>query len=227
MFALIVMLPILLPSVKQFKNSIYVMFLFCNLRTPALIYLSKEITFCIILFTQSVLKSLLNDVFRAHLSSQLSHHYRKTVLIKLHINHCSHSDNIFTLFTDFFQEFSVTQQRSTITYSFYQLPGNVSLIMSGSLSQLNLLTQFLLLCDLVCLSAIRREEDSAYISSRQLNWVEQKVNRLHYDKSNSNAVIPTAQKNRGIRSALILIGFILIIVEIKFTAPRIEDTPAK
>ena len=47
------------------------------------------------------------------------------------------------------------------------------------------------------------------------------------DKSNSNAVIPTAQTNRGIRSALILIGFILIIVEIKFTAPRIEDTPAK
>jgi hypothetical protein len=47
------------------------------------------------------------------------------------------------------------------------------------------------------------------------------------DKSNNNAVIPTAQTNRGIRSALILKGFILIIVEIKFTAPRIEDTPAK
>jgi hypothetical protein len=51
--------------------------------------------------------------------------------------------------------------------------------------------------------------------------------KLTNDKSNSNAVIPTAQTNRGIRSALILIGFILIIVEIKFTAPRIEDTPAK
>ena len=45
------------------------------------------------------------------------------------------------------------------------------------------------------------------------------------ERSNNNAVIPTAQTNKGIRSALILIGFILIIVEIKFTAPRIEDTP--
>ena len=42
-----------------------------------------------------------------------------------------------------------------------------------------------------------------------------------------NAVIPTAQTNKGIRSALMLIGLILIIVEIKFTAPRIADTPAK
>ena len=47
------------------------------------------------------------------------------------------------------------------------------------------------------------------------------------ERSNNNAVIPTAQTNKGIRSALILIGFMLIIVEIKFTAPRIEDTPAK
>ena len=41
--------------------------------------------------------------------------------------------------------------------------------------------------------------------------------------NNNNAVIPTAHTNQVIRSALILIGFILIIVEIKFTAPRIDD----
>jgi hypothetical protein len=37
----------------------------------------------------------------------------------------------------------------------------------------------------------------------------------------------TAQTNRGIRSGFIFLGFILIVVEIKFTAPRIEDTPAR
>ena len=36
----------------------------------------------------------------------------------------------------------------------------------------------------------------------------------------------TAQINKGICSALILMGFILIIVEMKFTAPRIDDTTA-
>jgi hypothetical protein len=40
------------------------------------------------------------------------------------------------------------------------------------------------------------------------------------------SIIPTAQANKGICSALILICFILIIVDIKFTAPRIDDTPA-
>ena len=33
--------------------------------------------------------------------------------------------------------------------------------------------------------------------------------------------------NKGIRSALMLIGFILLIVEMKFNAPRIDDTTAK
>ncbi|MCH1921691.1 hypothetical protein L9G15_20000, partial [Shewanella sp. A3A] len=47
------------------------------------------------------------------------------------------------------------------------------------------------------------------------------------DKSNNKAVIPTDQTNKGIRSGIIPAGRILIIVEIKFTAPKIEDTPAK
>ena len=42
------------------------------------------------------------------------------------------------------------------------------------------------------------------------------------DNNDNNAVIPTAQTNKGIRSALMLICFILIIMEIKFTAPRID-----
>ena len=41
------------------------------------------------------------------------------------------------------------------------------------------------------------------------------------DDNHNSAVIPIDQTNKGIRSALILIGSILIIVEIKFTAPRI------
>jgi hypothetical protein len=33
--------------------------------------------------------------------------------------------------------------------------------------------------------------------------------------------------NSGIRSGFILFGFMLIVVVIKFTAPRIDDTPAR
>ena len=46
------------------------------------------------------------------------------------------------------------------------------------------------------------------------------------DNSNNNAVIPTAQTNKGIRSGFKLIDFMVIIVEMKFTAPRIDDTTA-
>jgi hypothetical protein len=45
--------------------------------------------------------------------------------------------------------------------------------------------------------------------------------------SSSNAVIPTAQTNSGIRSGFILSGFMLIVVEMKFTAPKIDETPAR
>ena len=47
------------------------------------------------------------------------------------------------------------------------------------------------------------------------------------DKSSNKAVINTAQTNRAIRSLVIPVDRILITVVIKFTAPRIEDTPAK
>jgi hypothetical protein len=47
------------------------------------------------------------------------------------------------------------------------------------------------------------------------------------ERSKRSAVIPTAHTNRGIRSGFMFIGFILIVVEIKFTAPRIDDTPAR
>ncbi|KAK9508329.1 hypothetical protein O3M35_005920 [Rhynocoris fuscipes] len=47
------------------------------------------------------------------------------------------------------------------------------------------------------------------------------------DKRSKRAVIATDQTNRGIRSGVIPAGRILIIVEMKFTAPRIDDTPAK
>jgi hypothetical protein len=47
------------------------------------------------------------------------------------------------------------------------------------------------------------------------------------DKSVSKAVMATAHTNRGIRSGFMLVGFMLMVVEMKFTAPRIEDTPAR
>jgi len=45
--------------------------------------------------------------------------------------------------------------------------------------------------------------------------------------NNKIAVIRTDQTNKGILSSLIDKDRMLIIVEIKFTAPKIEDTPAK
>lgn len=47
------------------------------------------------------------------------------------------------------------------------------------------------------------------------------------DNKSKIAVIKTAQTNKEILSISIPIGRILIIVEIKLIAPKIEDTPAR
>jgi hypothetical protein len=47
------------------------------------------------------------------------------------------------------------------------------------------------------------------------------------ERSKSKAVMATAHTKIAIRSGFMLIGFILMVVEMKFTAPRIEDTPAR
>lgn len=47
------------------------------------------------------------------------------------------------------------------------------------------------------------------------------------DRRSRIAVMKTDHTNRGIRSNLMPVLRILMIVVIKFTAPRIEDTPAK
>lgn len=47
------------------------------------------------------------------------------------------------------------------------------------------------------------------------------------DNNNKIAVINTDQTNKGIRSKVKPLDRILIIVVIKFTAPKIELTPAK
>lgn len=47
------------------------------------------------------------------------------------------------------------------------------------------------------------------------------------DNNNKTAVITTAHTNKGIRSNLIPWGFILMTVVIKFTAPKIEEIPAR
>jgi hypothetical protein len=51
--------------------------------------------------------------------------------------------------------------------------------------------------------------------------------RTGRDRSSNRAVMAIDHTNRGIRSGFILFGFMLIVVVIKFTAPRIDDTPAK
>lgn len=51
--------------------------------------------------------------------------------------------------------------------------------------------------------------------------------RTGNDKSKSKAVITTAHTNKGIRSNVIPVDRILITVEMKFTAPRIEEIPAR
>ena len=45
--------------------------------------------------------------------------------------------------------------------------------------------------------------------------------------STRRAVIATDHTNRGIRSGFMFFGFMLIVVEMKFTAPRMDDTPAR
>ena len=47
------------------------------------------------------------------------------------------------------------------------------------------------------------------------------------DKRRRTTVMVTAQTNRGIRSSVIPCHRILITVVIKFTAPKIEEAPAK
>ncbi len=47
------------------------------------------------------------------------------------------------------------------------------------------------------------------------------------DSRSRRAVMATDHTNRGIRSGFMFFGFMLIVVEMKFTAPRIDDTPAK
>ena len=45
-------------------------------------------------------------------------------------------------------------------------------------------------------------------------------NNNNNNNNNNSAIIPTVHTNNGIRSAPTLIGFTLIIAEIKFTIPR-------
>ena len=47
------------------------------------------------------------------------------------------------------------------------------------------------------------------------------------ERSNSKAVIKTDQTNKGMRSIVIPDDRILITVVIKFTAPKMDETPAK
>jgi hypothetical protein len=47
------------------------------------------------------------------------------------------------------------------------------------------------------------------------------------ERSSKTAVITTDQTNRGIRSKVMPLDRILITVVMKFTAPKIEEIPAK
>jgi hypothetical protein len=50
--------------------------------------------------------------------------------------------------------------------------------------------------------------------------------RTSSEISNSRSLMSNDHTKSGIRSGFMLIGFILIVV-IMFTAPRMDDTPAK
>jgi hypothetical protein len=47
------------------------------------------------------------------------------------------------------------------------------------------------------------------------------------ERRSKMAVIKTDHTNKGIRSIVIPLDRILMVVVIKFTAPRMEDTPAR
>jgi len=47
------------------------------------------------------------------------------------------------------------------------------------------------------------------------------------DSNSSRAVMAIDHTNSGIRSGFMLFGFMLIVVVMKFIAPRIDDTSAK
>jgi hypothetical protein len=51
--------------------------------------------------------------------------------------------------------------------------------------------------------------------------------RTGKERSNKTAVIITDQTNKGIRSKVIPLDRMLITVVIKFTAPKIDEIPAK
>lgn len=51
--------------------------------------------------------------------------------------------------------------------------------------------------------------------------------RTGNDRRRRSAVIATAHTNKGIRSNVIPADRMLITVEIKFTAPRIDEIPAR
>lgn len=51
--------------------------------------------------------------------------------------------------------------------------------------------------------------------------------RTGSDNSSSSAVMAIDHTNSGIRSGFMFLGFILIVVVMKFTAPRMDETPAK
>jgi hypothetical protein len=51
--------------------------------------------------------------------------------------------------------------------------------------------------------------------------------RTGSDNNSSRAVMAIDHTNSGIRSGFLLFGFILIVVAMKFTAPKIDDSPVK
>ena len=62
---------------------------------------------------------------------------------------------------------------------------------------------------------------------RSVNSIVIAPARTGRDSRSSRAVMAIDHTNRGIRSGFMLFGFMLIVVVMKFTAPRIDDTPAR
>ena len=65
------------------------------------------------------------------------------------------------------------------------------------------------------------------VYKRSVNNIVISPARTGSDSRSSSAVMAIDHTNSGIRSGFIFFGFILTVVVIKFTAPRMDHTPAK
>jgi hypothetical protein len=71
------------------------------------------------------------------------------------------------------------------------------------------------------------QSKKAVLKLRSVNNIVIAPAKTGKESNNKKAVIYTAQTNKGVRCAVIPGARMFVIVTIKLTAPKIEETPAK